>query len=239
MTIPAVVLNRGTVITVTNATVAINGDTSSVKALMANPGPDGISLPEAIDRYEQRPRHVEYPVRCCAEGLHHRRRFRTQYQGLSRLSGGNVTINGDIDGDGQPDITLTSQSATGSGFFVLSGGNTLYGLALQNCGICVLIKRPSAAAGTTFSNITVSNLVMTNIQNEAIVLAPVLGEAASAVSALATRNTWDHVLITGNTVTGSVSGPVIAIDLGLGGTIGDTLQHTGNSSMGVMGGAGK
>ena len=48
VTIPSVVLNRGTVITVTNATMAINGDTSSVKALVANPGPDGISLQEAI-----------------------------------------------------------------------------------------------------------------------------------------------------------------------------------------------
>src|SRR5205809_828557 len=48
VTIPTVVLNRGTAITVTNATVAINGDTSSVKALVANPGADGISLQEAI-----------------------------------------------------------------------------------------------------------------------------------------------------------------------------------------------
>jgi len=63
---------------------------------------------------------------------------------LSALSGGNVTINGDIDGDGQPDITLTSQSGPATGVFVFSGGNTLYGLALQNCGICVLIKRPAA-----------------------------------------------------------------------------------------------
>jgi len=31
VTVPAVVLNRGTVITVTNATMAINGDTSSVR----------------------------------------------------------------------------------------------------------------------------------------------------------------------------------------------------------------
>jgi hypothetical protein len=43
-----VVLNRGTVITVTNATVVVSGDTSSVKALVANPGPDGISIQEAI-----------------------------------------------------------------------------------------------------------------------------------------------------------------------------------------------
>src|ERR1022692_5265485 len=48
VTIPKVVLNRGAVITVTNATVAVNGDTSSVAALVANPGPDGISLQEAI-----------------------------------------------------------------------------------------------------------------------------------------------------------------------------------------------
>ncbi|MGA3205840.1 MAG: hypothetical protein ABSF12_25380, partial [Bryobacteraceae bacterium] len=47
-TIPAVDLNLGTVITVSNATVAINGDTSSVAALVANPGPDGISIQEAI-----------------------------------------------------------------------------------------------------------------------------------------------------------------------------------------------
>ncbi len=48
VTIPNVTLNRGTVITVTNATVVVNGDTSSVKALVANPGPDGISIQEAI-----------------------------------------------------------------------------------------------------------------------------------------------------------------------------------------------
>src|ERR1039457_2703224 len=48
VSIPPVVLNRGTVITVTNATVAINGDTSSVAALVANPCPDGISIQQAI-----------------------------------------------------------------------------------------------------------------------------------------------------------------------------------------------
>ena len=47
VTIPAVVLNRGTVITVTNATMLINGDTSSVKALVANPGP-GATSPSTV-----------------------------------------------------------------------------------------------------------------------------------------------------------------------------------------------
>jgi len=226
VTIPAVVLNRGTVITVTNATMAINGDTSSVAALVANPGPDGISLQEAVIATNNDPGTWNIQFAPALKGSTIVVDSGPNIKGLSPLSGGNVTINGDIDSDGQPDITLTSQSGPATGISVFSGGNTLYGLALQNCGICVLIKRPTAATGMTFSNITVSNLVMTNIQTEAIVLSPVIGEAAAATAALVTRNTWDHVLITGNTITGSVSGPLLGIDVGLGGTVGDTLQHT-------------
>ena len=230
MTIPPVVLNRGTVITVTNATVAINGDTSSVKALVANPGPDGISLQEAIIATNNDPGTWNIQFAPALKGS-------TIVvdpggpgpRGLSYLTGGNVTINGDIDGDGKPDITLTSLSGTATGFFVISGGNTLYALALQGCGICVEIQRPSAkfqlppATGTTFSGITISNLTMTNIQNTGILLAPVDGEI-DATPAPVTRNTWDHI-DTGNTITGSASGPALGIDLELG-AAGDTLQHT-------------
>jgi len=228
VTVPAVVLNRGTVITVTNATVAVNGDTSSVAALVANPGPDGISLQEAIIATNNDPGTWNIQFAPALKGSTIVVDSGPNIKGLSPLSGGNVTINGDIDGDGQPDITLTSQSGPATGISVFSGGNTLYGLALQNCGICVLIKRPAAATGTTFSNITVSNLVMTNIQTEAIVLSPVIGEAGLSGSspAVATHNTWDHILITGNTITGSASGPLLGIDVGLGDTVGDTLQHT-------------
>jgi hypothetical protein len=227
VSIPAVVLNRGTVITVTNNSMLINGDTSSVKALVANPGADGISLQEAVIATNNDPGTWNIQFSPALEGSNIIVDSGPNIKALSALSGGNVTINGDIDGEGQPDITLTSQSAAGTGILVLSGGNTLYGLALQNCGICVLIKRPDAATGTTFSNITISNLVMTNIQTEAIVLAPVLGEAGVAGSnrAAVTYNTWDHVLITGNTITGSASGPLLGIDFGLGGTVGDTFQH--------------
>jgi hypothetical protein len=228
VTVPAVVLNRGTVITVTNATMAINGDTSSVAALVANPGPDGISLQEAVIATNNDPGTWNIQFAPALKGSTIVVDSGPNIKGLSSLSGGNVTINGDIDGDGQPDITLTSQSGPATTVFVFSGGNTLYGLALQNCGICVLIKRPPAATGTTFSNITVSNLVMTNIQTEAIVLSPVIGEAGLSGSspAVATHNTWDHILITGNTITGSASGPLLGIDVGLGDTVGDTLQHT-------------
>jgi uncharacterized protein (TIGR03437 family) len=225
VTIPAVTLNLGTVITVTNASVAMNGDTSSVAALNANPGPDGISIAEAIMATNNDPGtwNIQFAPALKGSIIVVDSGFA---KGLPFLTGGNVTINGDIDGDGQPDITLTSISGTDTGFFVLSGGNTLYGLALQGCGICVTIQRPSAkyqlppATGTTFSGITVSNLVMTNIQHTGIEFNP-----DDTPPTVATKNTWDHILITGNTITGNASGPILGIDFGLG-DAGDTLQHT-------------
>jgi uncharacterized protein (TIGR03437 family) len=149
------------------------------------------------------------------------------------LNGGNVTINGDIDGDGQPDITLAGASGSPLTLFILSGGITLNGLALRNCALqCVLIQRPSAkfqlppATGTTFSNITISNMTITDFTNAGIMLAPINGEPGltSASPALATGNTWDHLLIVGNTISSTAPGQLVGISLGFGG--GDTLQHT-------------
>jgi uncharacterized protein (TIGR03437 family) len=233
VTIPSVVLNRGTVITVTNATMAINGDTSSVKALVANPGPDGISIQEAILATNNDPGRWNIQFAPALKGS-------TVVvdtppsQGLPPLSGGNVTINGDIDGDGQPDITLTSVSASLT-VYVMSGGNTLNGLALQGCGMsCVQLRNPSAsggfgpgpvATGTTFSNTTISNLVITNIPTQsamqsAIDICPNCGPTVTSP----TGNVWDHVLITGNTITGNASGPSKAINVQV--VWGDTVQHT-------------
>src|ERR1035441_8403981 len=124
VTVPAVVLNRGTVITVTNATMAINGDTSSVAALVANPGPDGISLQEAVIATNNDPGAWNIQFAPALKGSMIVLDSGPNAKGLSFLSGGNVTINGDIDGDGQPDITLTSLSGTTS-IFVASGGNTI------------------------------------------------------------------------------------------------------------------
>lgn len=220
VTIPAVVLSRGTVITVTNATVVVNGDTSSVKALVANPGPDGISIQEAIIATNNDPGTWVIQFAPALKGS----TIDTGNSGLTGLTGGNVTINGDVDGDGQPDITLTSlagmNAAFNPAFTVQSGGITLYGLALQNFTHGVVIIQ-FAATGTTFSNITISNLVMTNIQSEGILFCPICGKPFTSP----TRNTWDRLLITGNTITGSVSGPLLGIDLQFD-AVGDTLQHT-------------
>ena len=151
----------------------------------------------------------------------------TGNQGLIGLTGGNVTINGDVDGDGQPDITLTtstSQSAGTVGVSVYSGGNTLYGLALQNFWYGVWIGPPRLAVpviGATFSNTTVSNLVLTGIQFTGIGVNP------NSPSSADNQSNWDHILITGNTISGNAAGPVLGIDLELGSTAGgDMWQHT-------------
>jgi len=223
VTVPPVVLNRGTVITVTNATVAINGDTSSVAALVANPGPDGISLPEAIMATNNDPGTwvIQFAPSLKGSTIHLDPAPSVGFLGLPFLTGGNVTINGDINGDGQPDITLTSLSGTGVGIYVLSGGNTLYGLALQNFAYGVWISSQPEATGQpgdtggAFSNITISNLVLTDIQYLGIGVNP--GGAPY-------QSTLDHILITGNTISGNVAGPVLGISLDLGSTAG-TLQH--------------
>jgi hypothetical protein len=221
-TIPAVDLNRGTVITVSNATVAINGDTSSVAALVANPGPDGISIQEAIMATNNDPGAWNIQFAPALKGS-------TivadsgPLGGLAFLAGGNVTINGDIDGDGQPDITLTSKSGANAGIYVTSGGNTLYALALQNFTYGVWIGPQSTGTGlpTPLSNTTISNLTISGVQYFGIGFNP-----PSPFSAGVPAQTWDHLLIVGNTISGSVSGPVIGIDLELGSTAGDTLKNT-------------
>ena len=225
VSIPAVVLNRGTVITVTNATVATNGDTSSVAALVANPGPDGISLYEALTATNNDPGTWNIQFAPALKGS----TIDTAPSGLPGLSGGNVTINGDIDGDGQPDITLTTSLSTDIagatvGISVYSGGNTLYALAFQNFTYGVWISPPRLVVpvtGGTFSNTTIGNLVLTGIQYMGIGVNPPAPDSAG------NQSTWDHILITGNTISGNVAGPLLGIGLELGSTTGgDALRNT-------------
>lgn len=55
ISIPYVVLEIGTVITVTTTSDAIDGDVSSVKALLAIPGTEGISLREVLTATNNEP----------------------------------------------------------------------------------------------------------------------------------------------------------------------------------------
>src|SRR2546426_638930 len=56
---------------------------------------------------------------------------------LSLLTGGGVSIDGDINGDGQPDVTLLSAGGRFSGFTIVSSGNELHGLVLRGFDVGV------------------------------------------------------------------------------------------------------
>lgn len=86
---------------VTNTTDDVNGDTSSPAALIANPGPDGISLAEALDAANQTggPHRVLFDPSLAGGTI-------IVDEGLPTITRDGLTINGDIDGDNTPDVTV-------------------------------------------------------------------------------------------------------------------------------------
>ncbi len=130
-------------VTVTNASDVANGDISSFTALIANPGPDGISFREAIAAANNTPGPKSIGF---APGL----QGETITLGSAGsiwalfLTSGQLTIDGDVDGDDQPDITLDGSlgaaNSMGSGFSIWSSSNTIKSLAMVGFYIAATIR---------------------------------------------------------------------------------------------------
>ncbi|NPV74990.1 MAG: hypothetical protein HPY59_01315 [Anaerolineae bacterium] len=88
-------------LTVTNASDDINGDISNATTLLANPGPDGISLSEALLAVENTGTYALIDFAPSLSGS-----VINLTQTLPAIVRDGLTINGDIDGNGVPDITL-------------------------------------------------------------------------------------------------------------------------------------
>ena len=88
-------------ITVTNASDDINGDISNTTTLLANPGSDGISLSEALLAVENTGIYaiIEFTPSLSGSVIY-------LTQTLPAIVRDGLTLIGDIDGDGVPDITL-------------------------------------------------------------------------------------------------------------------------------------
>ncbi len=135
---------EGETLTVSNTGEELNGDFSSPAALIANPGPDGISLREAMIAAEA---SAEFDVIRFAPALSGA--LISTLAGLPPFERGNVFIDGDIDSDGSPDITLDGTgSARDTGFTVYGGSNVMIrGFTVRNFGKNAVSISPDPAKG--------------------------------------------------------------------------------------------
>ena len=214
--IPEITLQQGTTITVTTNADIINGNVSSAAGLLANPGPDGIALREAIEATNNDP--GEYTIQFTAQ-LDGTTIYTggTNNQDLPPLLGGSVIINGDIDGDLTPDVTIANASAFQYpfGFKIQSSNNTLHALQMEGYFQGVLIKPTTPTTTyTTFRGITVSNMAMSNV------LSGVNLHAGPDQGAQDSYNHWEDILLINNDFDVKQDG----ITVNLNNTIGDHVD---------------
>lgn len=200
VTVPDIILERGTVITVTSSSNVFDAVGTSVPGLLANPGPDGISLREALEFTNRDP--GVYTIRFADHLVDATIDIEDQ---LPPLLGGNVIINGDITGDGRSNITID-----GAFFAISSSGNTLHALTIQN-NIKGVQFTPFSSTNTTFANNVVSNLQIRDIDGKGISLSPGRGEPVSM-----TGNQWINTLIIGNKIEASEGGIIVELHFSAG-----------------------
>ncbi|MHB8644097.1 MAG: InlB B-repeat-containing protein [Gaiellaceae bacterium] len=229
-------------IVVTTTSDAVNGNTTSVAALLADPGPDGISLREAITATNNDP--GSYTIRFAASLMGATITLGSQ---LPPLLGGGLTIEGDINGDGKPDVTLAASagfSATlgtycpasgGCGLSIGSSGNRLHALTLVGFGEGVDIEpwhpgddsRAAPPTSQTLSDNIISGVVMNGVQTFGVLINSVFNKNCGLYAGFAqpcvTNDTWSNTTITGNTiVTGNAGDSGIAVELA---NAGDRVQN--------------
>lgn len=205
-----------TTITVTTVSDASNGDTSGVQALTANPGRDGISLREAIEATNNDPGTYTIGFAPALRG-----KTLTLVFDLPPLTGGGVTVEGDIDGNGKPDVTLrTTVRSSGSpcgrcGFQISSSSNRLHALALRGFTTGVFLHpygRPGSRdlppSHKTYADNVVSRLVMRGMRAYGIDIRSGWSPSCGVPKPRPCRtfDRWANTTFAGNTIESGPSG---------------------------------
>jgi hypothetical protein len=228
------------VIMVTTTSDAVNGNVSSPVALTADPGPDGISLREAIEATNNAPGTYTIAFASALRGS----TIALDSQ-LPSLAGGGVTIEGDISGDGKPDVTVGEAAgfaggycaaSSGCGLSIASSGNRIHALTLVGFWIGVDIQPyhpgdetlPTLPSHQKLSDNVVSGVVMQGIQGFGVLIDSVYNQNCGLYSGHAqpcsTSDSWTNTTITGNTIQIGDAG-----DTGIAAKIsnaGDSVENT-------------
>jgi hypothetical protein len=160
----------GEQILVTNISEDINGDTSSPAALKANPGPDGISLPEAMRAAEATVGYetITFDASLLGSVIH-------ITGSLPFITQGNLVIDGNIDSNATPDITIDGTGAAGFNGFDINGASNVVikGLTIQNYKKHGVNITPDAASGKNLvENIVLYQNTISNMPYAAISVMP-------------------------------------------------------------------
>ena len=148
---------------VTNNSDEINGDTSSVSAVMSGPGVDGISLREALFAIKMNPGTYTVNFDTALKGATIKVGS-WDHSSLPVWDDSSVIVNGDVDGDNQPDITLENDVAESHighpifAFNIRSSGNTINGLKVTGFSNAVIFNQ--SPSQQMISDNIVSNNVM-------------------------------------------------------------------------------
>lgn len=195
------------VVTVTNAGDDVNGDVSSPAALIVDPGPDGISLREAMEAAEATPEHDTIRFDPSLTGA-----VIALGNGLPCIVQGNVTVDGDIDYDMVPDVTIDGSSTSNESGFRTMGGSDVWieGLVITGFSNNGVEINPDAAGGSpVVENVTVRHCTLSG-NGSATVKISIWDQSDTAV-----RN----VEIIGNTLEYCPRG--VDLTAGLGGVASD------------------
>jgi len=142
----------GETLIVSTTSEEVNGDTSNPAALIADPGPDGISLIEAMAAAEATTEYdtIEFDPSLSGSII-------ALTGGLPVISQGNLIIDGDIDDDTNPDITIDGASAASDdGLFFYGASHVIIkGLIVRNFRKHGISISPDTASGAA----TVEDLV--------------------------------------------------------------------------------
>jgi hypothetical protein len=210
---PPTIVDRGTVINVTTTADTIDGDTSNVTNLLNNPGSDGLSLREAITATNNNPGVYTIRFAPTLNGS----TINIGSQILPPLLSGNVTINGDINFDNKPDVTIAGNGdifpiVPYAGFEIFSSGNILHAIKIQGFAAGVFFS----ARGT---NVAISDNLICNLEMPGVGVGVLL--CGHLYADFRTNNTWSNIQIFNNIITYVQNGVSFALT-----SAGDSLINT-------------